>query len=309
MVSSSGRNLNNVRSLSFSFFHDGHCASGWMGGNKYDVETVDDCAAVCSGCQGCGFFAYDNARMTCATYFESDGCPDDNHFPEYNAYKMGLPTSPTSVPSTAPTPDINVQPSEIPNFAFLHNGHCASGWMGNNRNVDTVDECATICGEREGCGYFAYDNSISSITNCATYFGSDGCPDENLFPEYNAYEIVTSPTPLPSIAPISMSSEENGPDKFSFSFFHNGHCASGWMDDNRNVDTVDECAIICGEREGCGYFAYDASMSYATNCATYFDTDDCLDDNLFPQFNSYKIGPSYSFSHDGHWKNCKMDRF
>merc|ERR1740129_1628702 len=266
MVSSSGRNLNNVRSLSFSFFHDGHCASGWMGGNKYDVETVDDCAAVCSGRQGCGFFAYDNARMTCATYFESDGCPDDNHFPEYNAYKMGLPTSPTSVPSTAPTPDINVQPSEISNFAFLHNGHCASGWMGNNRNVDTVDECATICGEREGCGYFAYDNSISSITNCATYFGSDGCPDDNLFPEYNSYKI--------------------GP---SYSFSHDGHCSCGRMGNNRNVETVDECAIICGEREGCGYFAYGDSISSITNCATYFESDGCPDDSLFPEYKAYEL--------------------
>merc|ERR1739844_594895 len=178
----------------------------------------------------------------CAIYFESGGCLDDNLYPEFNSYKIG------------------------PSYSFSRNGHCASGWMGDNRNVETADECAIICGEREGCGYFAYDASMSYGTNCATYFESGGCLDDNLFPEFNSYKI--------------------GP---SYSFSHDGHCASGWMGDNINVETVDECAMICGAREGCGYFAFDASESYDNNCATYFEVDGCPDDDLFPEYTAYEI--------------------
>ena len=76
------------------------------------------------------------------------------------------------------------------NFLYFHDGHCASGWMGDNRLVSTVEECAIICREREGCGYFAYDESRTFSTNCATYNESDGCVDDNRFPEYTAYEMV-----------------------------------------------------------------------------------------------------------------------
>jgi len=160
--------------------------------------------------------------------------------------------------------DRNLKSIRAFDYIFFHDGHCANGWMGDNEMTDTVDECATICSEREQCGYFAYDG-----TNCAAYFESDSCPDDNLYPNYNAYKIG-------NIAP-------------SYVFSHDGHCASGWMGDNKNVDTVDECATICSEREQCGYFTYDDSKSYRINCATYFESDSCPDDNLYPEFDAYKI--------------------
>merc|ERR1719330_788971 len=135
-----------------------------------------------------------------------------------------LPSSvPSTVPSTPPTPEIIVQPPEA--FMFVHQGHCASGWMGDNSEVDTVDECANICREREGCGYFAFDPSKSYNTNCATYFESDGCLDDDLHPQYTAYQLMPSEPEI----------------EIPLSFVHEGHCASGWMGNNRSVQTVYEC--------------------------------------------------------------------
>ena len=118
--------------------------------------------------------------------------------------------------------------------------------MGDNREVDTVDECVTLSRERDGCGYFAYDDSMAIPTNCATYVESGGCLDDESFPEYKAYGIVT--TPDPSTAPTS---DPSTAPTFS-QVPSNSHCASGWMGDNRQVDTVDECATLCRERDGCG---------------------------------------------------------
>ena len=121
----------------------------------------------------------------------------------------------TPFPSTAPTSEVN--------FKFIHDGHCASGWMGDNRQVETVDECATLCRERERCGYFAYDDSMTFSTNCATYLESGGCLDDKRFTEYTAYENVASSTPPtsdPSTAPTTSAlSEDKESDKLSFSFF------------------------------------------------------------------------------------------
>ena len=192
--------MNDVGALNYILFHDGNCASGWMGDNRR-VETVDECAAICSERKGCGYFAYDDTRSygsyyrNCVTYFESGGCLIDNLLPEYTAYKIVLPEENNS------------------NFLYFHDGHCASGWMGDNRKVETVDGCATICSEREGCGYFAYDDT-GYDNNCATYFESDECLDDNLHPEFNAYEIVQPTFPSSSPAPsadeltVGPSSEE-----------------------------------------------------------------------------------------------------
>ena len=117
--------------------------------------------------------------------------------------------------------------------------------MGNNRLVSKLGEYAKICREHEGCGCFVYDQSRTFSMNCATYNESNGCADDNNHPTYTAYRIV------------------------NFLYFHYSHCASRLMDNNILVSTVDECAIIRREREGCGYFAYDQSRTFSTNCAIY----------------------------------------
>jgi len=211
------------------------------------------------------------------------------------------------------------------NYRFFHNGHCAEGWMGNNQKVKTVQDCALLCSEREQCGYFAYNLQRGK---CATYSVSQGCPDDGIFPNYEAYEIVTSPSPdkecpdncevwydgcnecgcsgdspnkVESCTEMYCFTDEEAfcmiessavpPSEVYFEIVHEGQCASEWIDDSRKVDTIDECAIICREYEECGYFAYDDSHSYTTNCAIYFDADGCPADKLDDQFIAYRIVP------------------
>jgi len=76
------------------FFHDGHCASGWMGGNTVQ-NTINDCEAECRSRKGCGFFAWaagDRITHTnCAVYSLSGGCKDDDAFQGYKAYMISMP--------------------------------------------------------------------------------------------------------------------------------------------------------------------------------------------------------------------------
>ena len=169
-------------------------------------------------------------------------------------------------------------------YDLIHEGHCASGWMGDNISVNTVWDCAIHCSEREGCGYFAYMDNSDNSYNCVTYFESDGCPDDNSYPKFDAYKITRESQQIENY----------------YVLLHDGHCAIGWMGNNIEVDTRNECATLCKEREECGYFSFDDTTSYGSNCATYFKADGCPDDNLFPQYKSYEVNPSYSFLHEGH---------
>jgi hypothetical protein len=72
---------------SFAFFHDGHCDSGWISPNTYQ-NSNEDCAKKCVETPGCGYFAYAATSTKCSMYRKSAGCPDDNQFPAFNAYKI-----------------------------------------------------------------------------------------------------------------------------------------------------------------------------------------------------------------------------
>lgn len=256
MVSSRGRNLDLV--ITYEKVHDGHCASGWMGNNVW-VETRLDCAKHCDARkrqgEDCGYFAFtdkfDNP-YNCATYFRANDCPDDNRFPKYEAYQ------------------VTYNPVEFLEFDLVHDGHCASGWMGDNEGADTVDRCASLCDKRDGCGYFSFDATISQGRNCATYLEANGCPDDNKFPNMKSYKLNRILPP--------------------YSFLHEGHCASGWDGENKKAGSADECAVICSKRDKpgleCGYFAYN---NIEKKCAFYFKSGGCVDDELFPDYRAYQL--------------------
>ena len=72
---------------------------------------------------------------------------------------------------------------------FKHQGHCAAGWNSPNTNKENLEKCFMECEGRTNIGYFAYN---SNDGNCACYFTANGCPDDDLHNDYNAYRINLS---------------------------------------------------------------------------------------------------------------------
>ena len=68
-------------------------------------------------------------------------------------------------------------------YKYVHQGHCAGGWVGPNSNQETPLDCRNECAARSGVEYFAYSNSKT----CACY---TKCPDDNNHNDHNAYRII-----------------------------------------------------------------------------------------------------------------------
>ena len=69
----------------------------------------------------------------------------------------------------------------------MHQGNCASGWdNGPNTQQASIIDCRNECADRPKIGYFAYRTG----NNCACYFTSGGCPDDNKHDDHNAYRIL-----------------------------------------------------------------------------------------------------------------------
>ena len=76
------------------------------------------------------------------------------------------------------------------NVLFVHDGHCASGWVPPSTSQPSISDCLNECINRgRNVGYIAFRNGTRN-TDCACYELSSGCPDDNLWPEHNAYMIV-----------------------------------------------------------------------------------------------------------------------
>ena len=68
----------------YEYVHQGHCAGGWVSPNSIQ-GTILDCRNECAGRSAVEYFAYNDAHDACACYTQ---CPDDNHFNDYNAYRI-----------------------------------------------------------------------------------------------------------------------------------------------------------------------------------------------------------------------------
>eukprot|EP00966_Prymnesium_polylepis_P297548 6874534-Prymnesium_polylepis.1 len=66
-----------------------------------------------------------------------------------------VPPSPPPPPPKPPSPRY---------YTFVHDGHCAGGWI-RNPSVADIDGCADACRDEVTCGYFAF----SSAGICALY--------------------------------------------------------------------------------------------------------------------------------------------
>jgi hypothetical protein len=72
-------------------------------------------------------------------------------------------------------------------YKFWHRGHCAGGYDGGpNSMQENLVDCRNKCAERSNNGYFAYSTS----KDCACYFASEQCPNDDRAADYNAYQIL-----------------------------------------------------------------------------------------------------------------------
>jgi len=70
----------------FEFKHQGHCAGGWDGNTVQN--SLEDCFSECTSRPDVGYFAFKSSNGVCACYFTVNGCPDDNRFNDFNAYRI-----------------------------------------------------------------------------------------------------------------------------------------------------------------------------------------------------------------------------
>ena len=68
------------------FVHDGHCNGGYNGG--CDECTFGRCRDQCAKIPEAGYFAYRAKPRGCSCYSAAEGCPDDDRYPDYNAYRI-----------------------------------------------------------------------------------------------------------------------------------------------------------------------------------------------------------------------------
>jgi len=110
------------------------------------------------------------------------------------------------------------------------------------------------------------------------------------------------------IRQVDSESSESSFDRADFCFFHDGHCDGGWLVSNTQLSTKEECATLCSSTTSCGYFAWSTSPS--NNCALYDLASGCPDDNTYPTYNAYSMGPcAASSSGDPHMVNMFGEKF
>ena len=71
-----------------------------------------------------------------------------------------------------------------------------------------------------------------------------------------------------------------------YEFVHDGHCAAGWHTGGNTVQkTLLDCRNKCANRPNVGFFAY----KLGDDCSCYLSKDNCPDDDLFGDYNAYRI--------------------
>jgi carbonic anhydrase len=164
--------------------HAGPCAAGWLSTQNARMDTVDDCAQWCAGHLICRYFAFSATSQMCALYSAYSMCParTDSRYSNTDWMSYVLYTEGEEVHPAAPVPEENM------NFFFIHQGHCAAGWMsGHNINVNSLEECITHCFTTPTCGYVSYSEAART---CSLYRGNALCPADSNYPDFASYRVA-----------------------------------------------------------------------------------------------------------------------
>jgi len=169
---------------SYDMVHEGPCASGWLSSQNARMDTAEDCSQWCAGHLICRYFAFSSSSQMCSLYSAYSMCParTDDRYAGTDWMSYILYTAGEEVHPAAPTPEENQ------NFFFVHQGHCAAGWMsGHNAHVASLEECITKCFMTPTCGYISYSEGA---TTCSLYRGNARCPTDNNYPDFASYRIA-----------------------------------------------------------------------------------------------------------------------
>ena len=71
-------------------------------------------------------------------------------------------------------------------YEFVHDGHCNGGYIADSIGL-SLKGCRDSCSELLEAGYFSY---APFGQFCSCYLTAGGCPDDNLYPEYDSYSII-----------------------------------------------------------------------------------------------------------------------
>ena len=80
-------------------------------------------------------------------------------------------------------------------FVFVHDGHCAEGYLGDEKRIcaTSLTACADYCNANTKCGYFTYttscNNTAEANVNCALYSVDFTCTYDGKYSDFKAYRL------------------------------------------------------------------------------------------------------------------------
>jgi len=191
---------------------------------------LNGCYEHCSSLPSAGYFAYKAQGKGCSCYLTSEKCPDDEAYSEYAAYQILVKAT---------------------SYEFEHDGHCNGGYIQGSHTYghQSLNGCYEHCSSLPSAGYFAYK---AQGKGCSCYLTSDECPDDNAYPEYNAYRI------LGQCDAIETDTNILGNDLNAGGFV--GRVIG-------NLPNVEACRKACVDLEECAAFTFVKSELTNDNCA------------------------------------------
>ena len=75
-------------------------------------------------------------------------------------------------------------------YSFIHDGHCAAGYIADSFVYGTLAQCAQECKDEQTCGYFAHSTTDNS---CSMYTSAAECPDDGDYYNFNSYRLQGTP--------------------------------------------------------------------------------------------------------------------
>jgi len=242
----------------------------WSKPHPLESRTKDDCAKICDSRSGCTGFEYaEGADETgaCGTYTGGDS----NVMKDEGRLQIGSNWKSCQKDSICPK-----------GYTAVPQNLEGKGKVWSEPNPDrcrTINDCANICEDRNGCTGFEYAEGALETGACATYTGGY----LNVYYDDSRLEKGSNwRSCLKLICPVgytAISQDLNG-------------ARGAWSQPIINPDrTIDDCASICNSRHGCTGFEYAKGGTVTGACGTYTGGNIVRDDHS-------------RLNKDSNWRSC-----